>query len=190
MSRNDEAEFFLDDTDEEDESEIEQFKCLALQHRTNDYLATLVRDPKMVIQVHVQDSPEGKPKATQTAKRRKAVKPQQIGERTLVRHFSEEVNRIEILPEARFTLICLKTAIYVYSTNSRDLYDIVPCSYSSISSAIYRSYEKKLVLSYVSKNDPGETVEVHDYTINPRSGMDTVFTIAKPFSSGYKIGGI
>lgn len=43
------------DSDDQAESEIEQFKCLALQHRTYDYLATLVSDPKMVIFVHIKD---------------------------------------------------------------------------------------------------------------------------------------
>lgn len=45
-------------------------------------------------------------------------------------------------------------------------------------------------LCYPCLDDPGETIEVHDYLVCPRSGTDTVYTIAKPFGIGYKIGGI
>ena len=100
------------------------------------------------------------------------------------------MSRIEILPEARYTLICLQSAIYIYSKNSSELYDIVHCFEPSISSAIYRTYEQRIVIAYLSAEDPGETIEVHDYTLCPRSGTDTVYTIAKPFSTGYKIGAI
>lgn len=41
--------------EDEPEFELEQFSCLALQHRTKDYAATLVRDPQTIIFVHVQD---------------------------------------------------------------------------------------------------------------------------------------
>lgn len=113
-----------------------------------------------------------------------------MGIRTHVKHFLEEVCSIEILPGARYTLICLETAIYIYSKNSRDLYDIVPCSSPLISSAIYKRFEQKLVIAYLSKDDPEETVMVHDYSVNPTTSKETVFSIAKPFSAGYKIGGI
>ena len=76
------------------------------------------------------------------------------------------MSQIEILPEARFTVICLKTAIYIYSKNSRDLFDIVPCSSPVISSAIYRRFADSLVLAYLSLDDPAETVHVHDYSFN------------------------
>ena len=46
------------------------------------------------------------------------------------------------------------------------------------------------MLAYLSAEDPGETLEIHDYTVCPRSITDTIYTIAKPFSSGYKIGGV
>ena len=59
-----------------------------------------------------------------------------------------------------------------------------------ISSAIYKSFEDKLVLAYLSKEDPSETVLVHEYSINSTTQMDTVYTITKPFSSGYKVGGV
>ena len=107
-----------------------------------------------------------------------------------MKHFNEDVSHIEILPAARFTLICLVNSIYIYTKNGRDLYDIVPCSQSTINSAILRSLEEKLVISYLAKEDPGETVYVHDYCISPHTGMDTIYTIAKPFSSGYKVGGM
>ena len=42
-----------EDIEEDDESEYEKFKCLALQHRTKDCAATLMSDPKMVIFVHI-----------------------------------------------------------------------------------------------------------------------------------------
>jgi len=70
------------------------------------------------------------------------------------------------------------------------LYDIVPCSNSPLSSAIFKSYDQKLVLAYLSRSDPGETIEVHDYAPNVWTGKETLFTIAKPFSSGYKVGGL
>ena len=100
------------------------------------------------------------------------------------------MSQIEILPGARFTLICLKTSIYIYRKNSRDLFDIIPCSSPIISSSIYKSFEDKLVLAYLSRDDPGETVIVHDFSINASTQMDTIYTIAKPFSAGYKVGGI
>ena len=44
---------------QEDDSDKEQFSCLALQHRTKDYLASLVQNPTQVIFVHVsQDDQE------------------------------------------------------------------------------------------------------------------------------------
>ena len=46
------------------------------------------------------------------------------------------------------------------------LFDIVPCSSPMISSAVYKSFEDKLVLAYLSKDDPNETVLVHDYSVN------------------------
>ena len=48
--------------DEEEEVENDQFLCVALQHRTKDYLATLVRNPNMIIFVHVQDDLKSKKK--------------------------------------------------------------------------------------------------------------------------------
>ena len=42
--------------------ETDQFLCVALQHRTKDYLATLVRNPNMIIFVHVQDDLKSKKK--------------------------------------------------------------------------------------------------------------------------------
>jgi len=110
--------------------------------------------------------------------------------RKQVKHFAEEVSRIEILPEARYTLICLQSAIYIYSKNSTYLYDIVSCSQASISSAIYRSYEQRVVLAYLSASDSGESLQVHDYSVSKRTGMDTVYTVNKPFSAGYKVGGV
>ena len=38
---------------ESENSEKDQFICVALQHRTLDYVATLVRNPKMIIFVHL-----------------------------------------------------------------------------------------------------------------------------------------
>lgn len=66
----------------------------------------------------------------------------------------------------------------------------MPCSSPVISSAIYKSFEDKLVLAYLSRDDPNETVLVHDYSVNAATQMETVFTIDKPFSSGYKVGGL
>ena len=47
-----------------------------------------------------------------------------------------------------------------------------------------------MVLAYLSKEDDGETIHVHDYARSATSGMDTVYTISKPFSAGYKVGGL
>lgn len=115
--------------DEEPEFELEQFKCLALQHKTNDYAATLVRDPNSIVFVHVQgDSSCSTNKRTQAAalftskntitvgaqsssisqsKHFKRKVSQQLGYRSHVKHFKEEVSHIEILPSARFTIVCL-----------------------------------------------------------------------------------
>ena len=57
-----------------------------------------------------------------------------------MKHFTEDIDRVEILEEARYTLICLQSTIYVYSSNSMELYDIVSCSFPTISSAVFRSY--------------------------------------------------
>ena len=94
------------------------------------------------------------------------------------------------MPEARYTLVCLETSIYIHSKNTSDLYDIVKCNFPSVSSAIYRHFEDRLVLAYLSLSDERETIEVHDYSVCPRTGMDTVYTITKPFGAGYKIGGM
>jgi len=68
----------------------------------------------MMIYVHIQDT---MPRQQTSKRHRQTVKPQ-VGKRTHVKHFLEEVSRIEILPDARFTLVCLKTAIYIYTKNS------------------------------------------------------------------------
>lgn len=168
---------------DEPEFELEHFKCLALQHKTKDYVATVARYPETLIFVHVQDDTEkaasngrvayrstrGAPgrQSSQTGKmhfKRKVF--QHLGQRTHVKHFKEEVSKVEILPGARYTVICLQTSIYIYKKNSRVLFDIVPCSSPVISSAIYKSFEDKLVLAYLSKDDPNETVLVHDYSVN------------------------
>ena len=198
------CDFDFDEPLNDNDSETEKFRCLALQHHTRDYLATLDSDPRQVIYVHVHDEHQygtgafdsqaslvsSSIAATKRNALAKASHANQTGERTMVKHFTEDVSRIEILPEARYTLICLQTAIYVYSRNSTYLYDIVACSEASISSAIYRFYEQKLVLAYLSQADSSETVEVHDYSVSKRTGMDTVYTMAKPFSAGYKVGGV
>ena len=59
-----------------------------------------------------------------------------------------------------------------------------------ISSAVYRKFEKRIVLAYLNVKEPGEIVEVHDYTVCASAGTDTIYRIAKPFSTGYLVGGI
>ena len=63
--------------------ETDQFLCVALQHRTKDYLATLVRNPNMIIFVHVQDDLKSKKKQRD----RKQKLSRQLGHRTHVKHF-------------------------------------------------------------------------------------------------------
>ena len=49
-----EQDTFADiDGDDEPEFELEHFKCLALQHKTKDYVATVARYPETLIFVHV-----------------------------------------------------------------------------------------------------------------------------------------
>ena len=107
-----------------------------------------------------------------------------------MKHFKEEVEKIKILIEARYTLICLQSAIFIYSMNMKELFDIVSCCKPHISSAISRTHNQKLVLAYLKEATNQETIEVHDYSICARTGMDTIFTINKPFGSGYKIGAV
>ena len=66
------------------------------------------------------------------------TKEQIYGRRSNVRHFSEEINNIEILPGAKFTIFSLETKIYVYSNNSKDLYDIVACVNPTVYSSIIK----------------------------------------------------
>ena len=49
----DEDHINYNEEDESEHQEKDQFICLALQHRTLDYVATLVRNPKMIIFVHL-----------------------------------------------------------------------------------------------------------------------------------------
>ena len=56
---------------------------MALQHRTKDYIATLVRNPNMIIFVHVQDDLKSKKKQRD----RKQKLSRQLGHRTHVKHF-------------------------------------------------------------------------------------------------------
>lgn len=51
------GDFFTadDSVEENQEMEVEKFSCLALQHHTRDYIATLESDPKQVIHVHILD---------------------------------------------------------------------------------------------------------------------------------------
>ena len=85
------------------------------------------------------------------------------GRKTNVRHFSEVVNSIEILPGAKYTVFCLESSIYVYSKNSKDLYDIVACVSSTISSAVIKQLDDKVLLAYLDPEGEGEKISIRDY---------------------------
>ena len=91
------------------------------------------------------------------------TREQMYGRQTNVRHFSEEINGIEILPGAKYTVFCLETKIYVYSKNSKDLYDIITCVTPTISSAIIKQLDDKVMLAYLDPEADGERVSIRDY---------------------------
>lgn len=80
-----------------------------------------------------------------------------------MRHFTEEINSIEILPGARYTLFCLETKIYVYSRNSKDLHDIITCVSPTINSAITKQLDEKAMIAFLETAGNGETVYIRDY---------------------------
>ena len=47
-----------------------------------------------------------------------------------------------------------------------------------------------MVLAFLTEDDPGETVLVHDYSLSRSTGTDFAFRIPKPFNAGYKVGGL
>ena len=61
-----------------------------------------------------------------------------LGRRSHVKHFSQAVSAIKILPGARYTLFCLETSIQIYTKNGRSLFDIISCVDASVSAAIMR----------------------------------------------------
>lgn len=103
-----------------------------------------------------------------------------------MRHFSEEINSIEILPGARYTLFCLETKIYVYSRNSKDLFDIIHCASPTINSAITKELEEKAMIAFLEQKGDGEVVNIRDYG----NEFELTYSIVKPFGWGYKVGGL
>ena len=91
------------------------------------------------------------------------TKEQMYGRRSNVRHFSEEINGVEILPGAKYTVFCLETKIYVYSKNSRDIYDIISCVSPTISSAVIKQLDDKVMVAYLDPEADGEKVSIRDY---------------------------
>ena len=81
-----------------------------------------------------------------------------------MRHFTEEINSIEILPSARYTLFCLETKIYVYSTNSKDLFDIISCINPTVYSAITKQLDERAMISYLEPSGDSEIVNIRDYS--------------------------
>jgi len=114
------------------------------------------------------------------------TKEQKYGRRTDVRHFTEEVKNIEILPGAKYTLFCLETKIYVYARNSKDLYDIIPCSNPIVCSAITTSLNEKALIAFLEPGSDGESVNIRDYGVQ----ADCTYQIKQPFGWGYKVGGL
>ena len=114
------------------------------------------------------------------------TKEEMYGRQTNVRHFSEEVNIIEILPGAKYTLFCLETKIYVYSLNSKDLYDIVTCVSPTIYSAVIKQLDDKVMLAYLNPEGEGEKVNIRDYG----GSRECTYQISQPFGWGYKVGGL
>ena len=82
-----------------------------------------------------------------------------------MRHFTEEINSIEILPGAKYTLFCLETKIYIYARNSKDLYDIISCYTPTVCSAITTQLNEKAMIAFLEFSGEGENVYVRDYGI-------------------------
>ena len=103
-----------------------------------------------------------------------------------MRHFTEEISSIEILPGARYTLFCLETKIYVYSRNSKDLFDIISCVSPTVYSAITTQLEEKAMIAFLETSGDGETVYIRDYG----GQAECTYSIKQPFGWGYKVGGL
>ena len=114
------------------------------------------------------------------------TKEQLYGKRTNVRHFSEEIKSIEILPGAKYTIFCLETKVYVYSNNSKDLYDIIACVNPTVYSAIIKQLDDKLMLAYLDSTGDAEVVKIRDYG----GTAECTYVIKQPFGWGYKVGGL
>ena len=153
--------------EEDDKNKAELFKCVALQHKTKDYVVVLRDKPNQAIFVSIQNE-VAEPKADQAGQHLlfsspQKSKEQKYGRRTDVRHFTEEINSIEILPGARYTLFALETKIYVYSRNSKDLFDIISCVSPTIYTAITKQLDEKAMVAFLEKNGDRETVHIRDY---------------------------
>lgn len=85
------------------------------------------------------------------------------GSRANVRHFNEKINNIEILSGAKYTIFNLETKIYVYSNNSKDLFDIIDCVNPTVYSSIIKQLDDKPMLAYLDPSGDAEVVKIRDY---------------------------
>ena len=67
------------------------------------------------------------------------------------------------MPGAKFTIFSLETKIYVYSNNSKDLYDIVACVNPTVYSSIIKQLDDKPMLAYLDPTGDAEVVKIRDY---------------------------
>lgn len=80
-----------------------------------------------------------------------------------MRHFNENINNIEILSGAKYTIFNLETKIYVYSNNSKDLFDIIDCVNPTVYSSIIKQLDDKPMLAYLDPSGDAEVVKIRDY---------------------------
>ena len=67
------------------------------------------------------------------------------------------------MPGAKFTIFSLETKTYVYSNNSKDLYDIVACVNPTVYSSIIKQLDDKPMLAYLDPTGDAEVVKIRDY---------------------------
>ena len=101
----------------------------------------------------------------------------------------EDISAVEILPSARFMILCLQTKIYVYTRNGMDLHDIINCCRPRIYSAMYNNLEQRACVAYL-RSPQGEQIEVNDYSLRYSNNERLKFVITEIFGKGYKVGGI
>ena len=184
----------------------DSFVCLALQHKTLDYIAVVKDQPKQAVFIEAvpnfSEQPDHKKHAQQFGMTSIINRKKDHGQPIMpiaytykkahVQYFSEEISEIETLKDSRYTVFCLQTKIYVYSHNGRCLFDIITCCNPAIYAAISKSLSFDAVIASLYSSSTSDykedSVQVRDYSSSAPFASD--FRIVKPFGSGYEIGAL